>query len=275
MKKTTAAHKKSKEVDTATEMPEQQKTKGTKSGAKRKAPKEDLPKHQKTKKPRKTPEKSLITNLEYMQTRMSPKHFRELLSSLNPAQQKAVQDIGFGSMLTLTVFDWDSRLTRYLLEQFDPYKCSLDLQDDQMRISADDVYSTLELPNGQYPVIEGTSETEPPEYVTLLTDWRHRWQVAKGSPLTRCMPAKMIERGDSGDWFKRDFVIMLVSSLLKGNQSRKAAYKVLYSLGDVSKIKDLNWCEYTFKSLIDSAISWKKKPESFFCGPALFLMVII
>nr|GMD05944.1 uncharacterized protein LOC109179062 [Ipomoea batatas] len=62
MKKTTAAHKKSKEVDTATEMPEQQKTK----------------------------EKSLITNLEYMQTRMSPKHFRELLSSLNPAQQKAL-----------------------------------------------------------------------------------------------------------------------------------------------------------------------------------------
>ncbi|XP_031131949.1 uncharacterized protein LOC116033338 [Ipomoea triloba] len=273
MKKTTATQKKSKEVDTATEMPEQPETRGTKAGAKRKAKKKDLPKHQKTKKPRTTPEKSLITDLEYLQTRMSPKHFRELLSSLNPAQQQAVQDIGFGSMLTLTVFYWDSRLTRYLLEQFDPYKCSLDLQGDQMRISADDVYSTLELPNGQYHVIEGTSETEPEEYVNLLTEWRHRWEVTKGSPLTRSMPAKMIERGDSGDWFKRDFVIMLVSSLLKGNQSRNAAYKVLYSLADVSRIKDLNWCEYTFKSLIDSAESWKKKPNAYFCGPALFLML--
>nr|GMD66194.1 uncharacterized protein LOC109153584 [Ipomoea batatas] len=70
MKKTTATQKKSKEVDTATEMTEQQKTRGTKSGAKRKAKKQDLPKHQKTKKPRTTPEKSLITNLEYLQTRM-------------------------------------------------------------------------------------------------------------------------------------------------------------------------------------------------------------
>nr|GMD79480.1 uncharacterized protein LOC109153584 [Ipomoea batatas] len=73
MKKTTAAHKKSKEVDTATKMPEQQKTKGTKSGAKRKAPEQDLPKQQKSKKPRKTPEKTLITNLEYMQTRIEGK----------------------------------------------------------------------------------------------------------------------------------------------------------------------------------------------------------
>nr|GMD48676.1 hypothetical protein Iba_chr10fCG8660 [Ipomoea batatas] len=63
---------------------------GTKAGAKRKAKKQDLPKHQKTKKPRTTPEKSLITGLEYLQTRMSPKHFRELLSSLNTAQQQVL-----------------------------------------------------------------------------------------------------------------------------------------------------------------------------------------
>ncbi|XP_031106287.1 uncharacterized protein LOC116010934 [Ipomoea triloba] len=264
---------KTKEVDTATEMPEQPKTRGTKAGAKRKAQKQDFPKHPKTKKSKTTPEKSLITDLEYLQTRMSPKHFRELLSSLNSAQQQAVQDIGFGSMLTMTVFDWDSRLTRYLVQKFDPYKCSLDLQGDQMRISADDVYSTLELPNGQDPVIEATSETEPAEYVNLLTEWRHIWEITNGSPLIGRMPAKMIERGDSGDWFKRDFVILLVSSILKGNQSRNAAYKVLYSLADVSKIKDLNWCEYTFKSLIDSVESWKKKPNAFFCGPALFLML--
>nr|GMC73533.1 Leucine-rich repeat protein kinase family protein [Ipomoea batatas] len=66
MKKTTATQKKSKEVDTATEMPEQQKTRGTKSGAKRKAKKQDLPKHQKNKKTKKNSRKlTYLDRLEF------------------------------------------------------------------------------------------------------------------------------------------------------------------------------------------------------------------
>nr|GMD79699.1 platelet glycoprotein Ib alpha chain-like [Ipomoea batatas] len=91
MKKTTATQKKSKEVDTATEMPEQQKTRGTKSGAKRKAQKQDLPKHQKTKKPRTTPEKSLITNLEYLQTRME-KDIQRIASAITSRTEEKVKE---------------------------------------------------------------------------------------------------------------------------------------------------------------------------------------
>nr|GMD22213.1 platelet glycoprotein Ib alpha chain-like [Ipomoea batatas] len=94
MKKTTAAHKKSKEVDTATEMPEQQKTKGTKSGAKRKAPKQDLPKHQKTKKPRKTPEKGkVIPRFEREEERVHERIDENVQAELSDESLKKVTSV--------------------------------------------------------------------------------------------------------------------------------------------------------------------------------------
>ena len=63
------------------------------------------------------------------------------------------------------------------------------------------------------------------------------------------MGEELLKRGDYEDEFKRDFVVFLVSSMIKGHQSRKANYKILLSLIDVNQIKNLNWCHFTIKAL--------------------------
>lgn len=216
-----------------------------------------------------------IDEIDYLPTRMSLRYYQELLSSLSPVQQQAVEEIGFSTMFTLTAFEWDSRLTRYLVEKFNVYRFSLLLDADEMMLSPEDVYRTMNIPKGNDPVIEAASDNELTEYVNILTQWRQRWEILKGSPITRNMPAQMIQSGDNGDWFKRDFVVLLVSNLIKGNQSRNATYKILYSMIDVSKIKELNRCDYTFKSLINSVEAWKPKPTSYFTSPSLFLIVVV
>ncbi|XP_021753879.1 uncharacterized protein LOC110719300 isoform X2 [Chenopodium quinoa] len=42
---------------------------------------------------------------------------------------------------------------------------------------------------------------------------------------------------------------------------------------DVREIKNLDWCEYTFFSLVSSVENWKKNDGRYFKGPLLFLML--
>ena len=83
------------------------------------------------------------------------------------------------------------------------------------------------------------------------------------------MGKKIVARGDYGDDFKRDFVVFIVSSIVKGHQDRKSNYKILYSLMNVNEIRNCNWCLYTLKSLSTLVEKWKKKPT----GPLTFLSV--
>ena len=77
------------------------------------------------------------------------------------------------------------------------------------------------------------------------------------------MGKEIVARGDYGDDFKRDFVVFVVSSMLKGHQSKMSNYKILYSLINVNEIRNLNWCLYTLKSFSTSVEKWKKKPTIF------------
>ena len=63
------------------------------------------------------------------------------------------------------------------------------------------------------------------------------------------MGEEIVARGDYADEFKRDFVVFVVFSMIKGHQDRKANYKILYSLINVNEIRNRNWCLYTLKSL--------------------------
>ena len=85
-------------------------------------------------------------------------------------------------------------------------------------------------------------------------------------PNTQKIGEKIIARGDYEDDFKRDFVVFVVSSMLKGHQNRKLNYKILYSLININKIRNRNWYLYTLKSLSTSIEKWKKKPIDFLLG---------
>ncbi|XP_019161846.1 PREDICTED: uncharacterized protein LOC109158392 [Ipomoea nil] len=83
----------------------------------------------------------------------------------------------------------------------------------------------------------------------------------------------IIQRGDYGDEFKRDFMVLLVSSMLRGFQTRYCNYRILNSLINVGEIKNYNWCSYTYKFLIKSIDKYRKKSGRLFTGAVTFLLL--
>ena len=105
------------------------------------------------------------------------------------------------------------------------------------------------IPREKLLIVEATNDNYKLEYAELLKSWRERWNIAVESPNTQKMGEEIIARGDYENDFKRDFVVFVVYSMLKGHQSRMSNYKILYSLMNVNKIRNHNWCLYTLKSL--------------------------
>ncbi|KAL2943254.1 Berberine bridge enzyme-like 26 [Bienertia sinuspersici] len=69
---------------------------------------------------------------------------------------------------------------------------------------------------------------------------------------------KMKEQEGGGEDFKRNFVIMVVLTLIKGNQKGMPNYKLLKCLGVVNSISSLNWSQFALESL---AVVLEMKPE--------------
>ncbi|XP_019190233.1 PREDICTED: uncharacterized protein LOC109184663 [Ipomoea nil] len=181
--------------------------------------------------------------------------------------------MGFGSLLNATLSLCDCELLRYLLERFDVGRCSIHLEEEELLLGDDDVQKTLGIPRGQQTVVEAEITSKDPQFTGLVALWRQRWGVKTGTPTTSQMLNGIIERRDHGDMFKRDFIIYVVSTLIRGFKNMFCNYRLLYSLQDVSKIQDFNWCAYTIRSLVDTTTTWRGKRDAAFTGPATFLMV--
>ena len=207
-------------------------------------------------------------------TRMSLKSLYSIIPKFSEEQRKAVIEIGFESLLGLSLSKCHGQLSRYLVESFDYCKTTIVFENNEkVDITEDDVFAMYNISRGKLPIVEVTNDNYTPEYAELLKSWRERWNIAVGSPITQKMSEEIIARRDYRDDFKRDFVVFVVSSMLKGHQSRMSNYKILYSLMNVNEIRNCNWCLYTLKSLSTSVEKWKKKPTSFFTGPLTFLLV--
>ncbi|CAH9107958.1 unnamed protein product [Cuscuta europaea] len=87
------------------------------------------------------------------------------------------------------------------------------------------------------------------------------------------MIQKMLEDEDSGDRFIRNLVVFTVSCLIRGDQSIRSNFKILLSLVKVEDIKNLNWCKYTRRSLMDAGEEWQVHPSRMFSRALLFLMI--
>ncbi|XP_019176446.1 PREDICTED: uncharacterized protein LOC109171821 [Ipomoea nil] len=214
-------------------------------------------------------------DVNYFSTRMGPKQMYDLVQRLTHDQKDAVIDMGFGGLLHLQFSSNYSQLVEYLLQRFDVFKSDFILDGDHLHVGEEDVEYILGLPRGKRDVEEGTKseENSTAAYNKVLTEWRKRWNVRSGSPITTKMPDEIIRRGDHGDAFKRDFVVFAVSSLLRGNTGRYANYRVIKSLLNIRSISRLNWCKYTYNSLIDSYDIYKDSPTRSFGGPMVFILL--
>nr|GME00450.1 uncharacterized protein LOC109155364 [Ipomoea batatas] len=158
-----------------------------------------------------------------LSSRTMPFQLTQVLKKLNDAQRGALREIGFDHIDEQHISKIPGKLGWWLLTNFDARSCRLRIQDD--------------------------------EHVELLDDWMKEL----GRDSLNITPAQlctaMVECTDGGDWFKRHLAILISTMLVESLPSGYVNTSLLRNFQDVTKIKDLNWCEYVLKTLVKTKSS--------------------
>ena len=94
---------------------------------------------------------------------------------MSEEQRKAVTEIGFGSLLGLSLSECHGQLSRYLVESFDYCKTTIVLKNNEkVNITEDDIFAMYNIPRKKLPVVEVTNDNYTVEYAELLKSWRER-----------------------------------------------------------------------------------------------------
>ncbi|KAJ8434394.1 hypothetical protein Cgig2_014241 [Carnegiea gigantea] len=198
-----------------------------------------------------------------------------LIERLNYEQWTAAMEIGFGGFLSVRTSTIPKDLATWLLQKFDPTSNTLKLSNNRvLEITEEDVHATLALPMGQLEV-QVPSTCEPKnEYTKLLEQWRIRWNLGRtGSPKVGKIVDRILDGGDHGDEFKRDFVLYIISTCIIGSMNDDCFFRILKSLVDVNEIVKYNWCAFLLQCLNDTVVKWKQNRTRYFRGPLMFLML--
>ncbi|KAJ8420950.1 LOW QUALITY PROTEIN: hypothetical protein Cgig2_017689 [Carnegiea gigantea] len=147
------------------------------------------------------------------------------IERLSYEQYLAVNEIGFGAIRTTVI---PKSFGMWLLENYDYCGSFLNLSNHRiLEFIKEDVHATLGLPMGPKNVVEGKTCDSYEKYNALLVSWWRRWGISFGAPKIRKMRDEILDQGDHGDKFKKDFIIYVVSTCIKGNQNGDAYFKIL------------------------------------------------
>ena len=125
-------------------------------------------------------------------------------------------EIGFRGFLFVRTSTIYKNFATWLLQNLDPTSNLLKLFDNRMlEIIEKDVHITLALQMGPLE-FQIASTCEPKnECPKLLEQWRRRWNIGRiGTPKVGMMVKQILQRGDHGEEFKRDFVLYIISTCI-------------------------------------------------------------
>ncbi|KAH6761356.1 hypothetical protein C2S51_018305 [Perilla frutescens var. frutescens] len=176
--------------------------------------------------------------------------------------------MGFGNLFHINIIEVPTTLAFWVLDNFDARRCEIKLQENRrVHIEACDVHRVLGLPNGDCPI----KKMKKKEKCNLLDAWRGLFRKKNGRIVASDVAKKMIELKDGGVWFKRHFVLLLIACLIEHPGNGYITPQIMSNLEDMSKVHELEWCEYVMRSLVKHKLEWEKNKMKYFTGPILFL----
>ncbi|CAA0817951.1 Unknown protein [Striga hermonthica] len=178
--------------------------------------------------------------------------------------------MGFGSLLDLTITATPVKMGYWLVDNFNHMDRKLQLYNGgKIHVKEDDAYSVMGLPRGTIEVTNRKKKTES----GALKEWADVYSVSIATKITATRVLDMIQNCDrSDDWFKRHFLVLMITCLFESSQNEVANLRTVHLLDDLSNVSNMNWCAYMIRCLVgakkSSTASQKRKN---FTGPLLFL----
>ncbi|KAL3626947.1 hypothetical protein CASFOL_029160 [Castilleja foliolosa] len=186
-----------------------------------------------------------------------------------------VESMGFGGLLEFNVAETPSTLGYWLLENFDPMAGVIKLRDGrELRVEVDDVTHVLGIPNGR-TVIKRKAKNLPHP---VVTEFKSSFTNHSANITAYLVGDELLTRDADSIWFKRIFLILITTCLVECCGNGYVISRIIPNFEDPDRAQELSWGPYIKKCLAEEVIDWrqkKNKPEAFFTGPLMFLMVVM
>ncbi|KAH6770763.1 hypothetical protein C2S52_015566 [Perilla frutescens var. hirtella] len=217
-------------------------------------------------------EKAGIRNLNIrfpmIASRASPAALVNALKILNEKQMKEVKDMGFGHLVHLGIEKVPTRLAFWVVDNFDARRSEINIQDGRrLHIEAADVQCVLGFPNGGRAIVRKKKF----EQSDILDAWLEIFGRHNRSIVAKDVAKEMLKHKNGGEVFRRHFVVLVIVCLIETSSNGYIAPQILGCLGDLTRVKEFDWCSYVIKSLVEHKIMWEKNKKKNFSGPMLFL----
>ena len=84
---------------------------------------------------------------------------------------------------------------------------------------------------------------------------------------------KYIRDENAKKLFVQNFLVLFATCFVEGNTVGSCNTKFLHYITSIDKVKELDWCGYTFDRLGEAAKSWREENGSYFHGSVTTLIV--
>nr|GMC77925.1 hypothetical protein DM860_011184 [Ipomoea batatas] len=172
----------------------------------------------------------------------------------------------FASLFHLQIDNLPTRMGYWLDQNYNPRNSTLYLADGTgVSITEQDVELVLGFPRGDIKI-----EKWSRAHSTDLLEWKGLVDKSARGYLYSDVIKAMLSCEDGGLWFKRHFILLVCSLFIDTPQNGYVRPHIFHHLVDVDQIKNLNWCDYVLRSLMDSQLAWAKSSKALFTGSLLF-----
>uniref|UniRef100_A0A7N0TR72 Uncharacterized protein n=1 Tax=Kalanchoe fedtschenkoi TaxID=63787 RepID=A0A7N0TR72_KALFE len=206
-------------------------------------------------------------------SRCTPQRLHQVISQLDRAHKKAIQKLGFETILELGVYEIPSRFGEWIVDNFDHKHSILSMKAGELKIGLDEVHKVFGLPNGGTHI---NLEQRTDYSKQIVKDWRARY----GKTNSRISATKIMEKVESSRhpdvWFMWDFLILFTTTMVEGLKNRLSNQRILNLLTNPFDAYSLNWSQYIVDNMKSAKeISLKTKDKGCFVGPLCILYMVL
>ncbi|KAL6581057.1 hypothetical protein OROMI_006980 [Orobanche minor] len=213
----------------------------------------------------------VVKEYRKLRTRTSPFSLVTSFGTMTDEQKAAVRSLGFELILRLSITDIPSRLAYWVVDKFDPCSCELVLENGKsIHVEPIDVHRVLGFPMGKILITKSGRDAK----CNILNEWMGQFKNKNGKIGQKEIVQKMLEDKKGGIWFKRHFMVLLVSSLIENTSHGYVYPAIMPYLGELDRVKDLDWCTYNLNCLSQNKRASENEKHKGFLGSSLFLTIL-
>ncbi|GKD65289.1 peptidase C48, SUMO/sentrin/Ubl1, partial [Tanacetum coccineum] len=194
-------------------------------------------------------------DVDRIHVRVSLWSLHRLIPNLSPQQKKDIIEIGFGAVLDFKIKDVPTRLSYWLLENFNEETCVLNVNGKAIPITRETIKDVLRVPMGSVYV---QARDEADFRHRLVVEWKSQFGKMERyyhGPLEQLIYTQT----NGGWWFKINFLVLYLTSIGEANKNATCNLRFLHCINDETAIHQFDWCTFILECLILYASSMRTK----------------